>query len=279
MARQGTDFELFVKSIYQEIITQEKYENIKIEHDVKIEGRSGQFHQIDIYWEFLVAGVMHKVAVECKDYTSPVSIGKIRDFFGVLEDIGNMAGIFITKKGYQRGAIKYAESKGISLKTVQEPTEEDINSRHGIKEIHINTHALCINNIRQKFVLDLDWVKENTPLKKGDTISIGGLSNEIKVIDSSYNTIGTLHDIQKKLPRGGNCQNLEYTEKFDDGFLVAPTLEYKPLKILAINFIYDTYVSDSTSVSKFKFMAEATVKDILTGDTYLFNKTAGRESL
>lgn len=273
----GTDFEVFVKSIYQEIIEQEKYENVKIEHDVKIQGRSGQFHQVDIYWEFLLAGVLHKVAVECKDYNSLVSIGKIRDFFGVLEDIGNIVGIFVTTKGYQSGAITYAENKGISLKTVQEPTEEDINAYQGIKEICINMHALCIGNVRPEFVLDLDWVKENTPLKKGDTINIGGMTDEIKVIDSNFNLIGTLHDIQNKLPRGGNFQNLEHTEKFDDGFLVAPTLKYKPLKIHAINFIYDTYVASSTSVSKFNLMAEAIVKDILTGDTYLFNKTAKRE--
>ena len=277
MAKQGTDFELFVTAIYQEIITQEKYKNIKIEHNVKIKGRSGQFHQIDIYWEFLVAGVMHRVAVECKDYTSSVSIGKLRDFFGVLEDIGNIAGIFVTKQGYQSGAIDYARHKGISLKTVQEPTEEDINSHQGIKEICINMHALCIENIRPEFVLDLDWAKENTSIKEGDTISIGGMANEIKVIDSNFSLIETLHDIQNKLPRGGNYQDLKYTKKFDNGFLVAPTLKHKPLKIHAINFIYNTYVIRSTSVSKFKLMAKAIVKDILTGDTYLFNKTAQRE--
>lgn len=277
MAKPGVDFELFVKSIYQEILTQEKYENINIEHNVKIKGKSGQFHQIDIYWEFLVAGVLHRVAVECKDYTSLVSIGKLRDFFGVLEDIGNMAGVFITTQGYQSGAITYAKSKGIALKTVQEPAEDDIEAHQGIKKICINMNALCLGDVCPEFVFDKPWIKENTNLKAGDTITISGISNEIKIIDSSYNLIGTLHDIQNKLPRSGNCQGLKYTENFDDGFLFSPNLEGRPLKINSINFTYNTYIVSSTSISKFKLMAEAVVKDILTGDTYLYNKTARRE--
>jgi len=41
-----------------------------------------------------------------------VSIGKIRDFYGVLSDLNNVAGIMETKIGYQKGAKEY----GITLK-------------------------------------------------------------------------------------------------------------------------------------------------------------------
>lgn len=42
-------------------------------------------------------GVTHRVAIECKNYSSEVSVGKVRDFFGVLHDISNVNGIFRPK--------------------------------------------------------------------------------------------------------------------------------------------------------------------------------------
>ena len=62
--KKGTGFELFVKAIYEEILDLEGYGTVTVEHDVKIFGKSGQAHQIDVYWEYKLAGVTHKVAVE-----------------------------------------------------------------------------------------------------------------------------------------------------------------------------------------------------------------------
>jgi len=37
---------------------------IVVRHDVRLKGRSGQEYQIDVYWEYKIAGVTHKVAIE-----------------------------------------------------------------------------------------------------------------------------------------------------------------------------------------------------------------------
>lgn len=52
MTRPDQDYERFVQSVYQTILAAEGKDTIKVEHDVKLEGRSGQKHQVDVYWEY-----------------------------------------------------------------------------------------------------------------------------------------------------------------------------------------------------------------------------------
>lgn len=275
MAKSGTSFELLTKAIYEEILSTDGYETVTVEHDVKIPGRSGQLHQIDIYWEFKIAGVTHRVAVECKEYSNTVSIGKVRDFYGALEDIGNIHGIFVTTQGYQSGAITYAEHKNISLKIVSEPTQEDIDGFQGIKEIHLNTHARCIRNVETIPEFDNEWLIKNTSLKMGDSLEYSGMSNELKVLDSSYNLIGSLHELGNKLPRTPeNTKNLIHKQEFTDGFLFIPNSKFPPLKINSITFKYETYTISTKSEMRFKLLAEAVLKDIITGEVHLYKKQA-----
>ncbi|MDV5168814.1 restriction endonuclease [Photobacterium rosenbergii] len=274
MAKKGTEFELFVKAIYNEILEQDGYENVKVEHDINIMGKSGQLHQIDVYWEFKVAGVTHKVAVECKDFgKSAVSVGRIRDFYGVIEDIGNVHGVFVTTIGYQSGAIKYAEHKGISLKVVEQPTLEDIEANRGIDTFNLNIHALCISNSSVTPLLDIDWILDNTEIREGDPINIEGMNDEIKVISSDYSVIGTFYDFECRLPRKPeNSKSLKHKFDISDGYLVWPKTKLPPLKIKGLQFTYDTHTLSSNSIIKSKLMAEAVLRDIITGDAHLFNK-------
>ncbi len=274
MTKNGTEFEIFVKAIYEEILAYDGYDTVKVEHDVKVIGKSGQLHQLDVYWEFKIAGITHRVAVECKEYTNTVSVGKVRDFFGALEDIGNIHGIFVTTKGYQSGAIKYAKHKDISLKIVHEPTSEDIDAYQGIKTIHINMNSQCIENVSMNLSLDIDWVLEHTNIKEGDQFTFNALNNEIKVIDSNFNLLGTIRDFENKLPREPeNTHGLTYKYEFADGFIHVPNSKYPPLKLKAIHFKYDTYTFSTVSEINSKLMAQAVLKDIITGESHLYKKS------
>src|SRR4051812_15378062 len=118
----STEYELFAKEIYAALLKEQGI-TVDVKHNVKIQGRSTS-HQIDVYWEYRVAGVLMRVAIECKNYDSkknPVGIGKVRDFFGVLSDIGNISGIMVTKRKYQEGAMKFARTHGINLMTLYKP--------------------------------------------------------------------------------------------------------------------------------------------------------------
>ena len=126
----------------------------KVQHNVKLEGKSGQKHQIDVYWEYEIAGVTHKVAIECKNYNKPIAIGKVRDFYGVLADLNNVAGIIVTKAGFQKGTIQFVREHGISLKELRNPTREECI----IGEVITTTSA----NIRHTlFLVDEEWATKN----------------------------------------------------------------------------------------------------------------------
>lgn len=115
------EYEKFTQEIYQELVNADVLKATRVQHNVKLKGKSGQEHQIDVYWEYEIAGIRHRVAIECKNYNRKVEIGKVRDFYGVLSDLNNVAGIMVTKVGYQKGAKEYASTYGITLKELREP--------------------------------------------------------------------------------------------------------------------------------------------------------------
>ena len=110
------EYEKFTQEIYQELVNADVLKTTEVQHNVKLKGRSGQEHQIDVYWEYEIAGSKHKVAIECKNYNKTVPVSKVRDFYGVLADLNNVTGILVTKVGYQEGAKRYATEHGIMLK-------------------------------------------------------------------------------------------------------------------------------------------------------------------
>lgn len=80
------EYEKFAQEIYNEILKNLYVKNIEVMHNVELIGKSGQKHQIDVYWEYQYDNTIFKIAIECKNYNHTVSIGKVRDFFGVLYD-------------------------------------------------------------------------------------------------------------------------------------------------------------------------------------------------
>lgn len=134
--KAAIDYELLTRSIYQTILNKDALNTIDVKHDISIRGRSGVEHQIDVYWEFKQAGITHKVLIECKNYSSALTLEKARNFFAVTHDIGNCSGIIITKVGFQSGAAAFCKHYGLSLKLLRAPTEEDWKGR--IKTIHVN---------------------------------------------------------------------------------------------------------------------------------------------
>src|SRR5688572_24009235 len=84
--KSGKPYERLAQRIFQAIHDEEGLITITVQHDVQIKGRTTT-HQIDVYWEFVHAGIKHIACVECKDWQAPVSQGEIIQFRGVLEDI------------------------------------------------------------------------------------------------------------------------------------------------------------------------------------------------
>ncbi|BAZ46162.1 hypothetical protein NIES4102_31910 [Chondrocystis sp. NIES-4102] len=62
------EFENYVKSIYTMLLNQ-KDEGILVTGGATtfLRGLSGENYQIDVYYEFVRAGIKHKVIIECKN--------------------------------------------------------------------------------------------------------------------------------------------------------------------------------------------------------------------
>jgi len=133
------EYELLTQAIYQTILLEEGERNIEVKHNLPVAGRSGVEHQIDVFWRFKRAGVTHTVLVECKNYSSAITLEKVRNLFAVAHDIGNCQAIMVTKTGFQGGAVRFAKHYGIHLKLLRKPIGDDWKGR--IKDIIVRMRA------------------------------------------------------------------------------------------------------------------------------------------
>jgi len=69
------NYKKLTREIYKTLHDAEGFNTISIQHNVNMLGKSGCEHQIDVFWEFKMAGEAHRVAVECKNYSTNVPAG------------------------------------------------------------------------------------------------------------------------------------------------------------------------------------------------------------
>lgn len=112
---KGVLFEDEIEYIYKSLLRNEDVKIQKLEKRYKIKDKNGTEREFDIYYEFIVAGHLHRVAIECKNYKRPISIEIVDQFIGKLKDFNNINGYIISRTGYQRGAAEKAIANGIDL--------------------------------------------------------------------------------------------------------------------------------------------------------------------
>lgn len=150
----NTEYEKFTRELCERLALYKGLLSSSVQHNVKLRGKSGLNHQIDVYWEYNKDGIAHRVAIECKNYNQKVSIGRVRDFFGVVYDVGNIRGIIACKKGYQDGAKRFADYYGISLMELRAPKDgETIIGEMDLRTERSVTHRL--------FLVDEEWAAEH----------------------------------------------------------------------------------------------------------------------
>ncbi len=254
---RNTEYEKFVQEVYQCLHEEEGLEKIEVQHNVNIPGKSGCNHQVDVYWEFEMLGEIYRIAVECKNYKSKMAIGKVRDFFGALYDIGNIKGIMATKAGYQSGVLKFADYFNVSLKEVREPLE-----------INLSIIPLFIEIVNRTIIPDIDWMISHGKIKRRDEqppISVTGAEEEIGIFNNAGDKITDFYQMKCELfdKHFKEMQELKYIFQFDDGYIA--TREIGRIKINSIEFTYNILsVTEKVSVGGREF-AKALIKDIKTG--------------
>ncbi|WP_073715353.1 restriction endonuclease [Bowdeniella nasicola] len=109
----GRGFEDYIRYVYQAILNCES-QDIEVLRGARVPNARGDvFFEIDVYYEFDLAGVRHRVAMECKDTRRPVERNDVLAFSQKLQEMPSTIGIFISRNGFQSGAARFLEEKGI----------------------------------------------------------------------------------------------------------------------------------------------------------------------
>lgn len=263
------EYELLTKEIYQTLLNAEDIKTIDVRHNVKVKGKAFE-HQIDVYWEYEIAGIKHKVAIECKNYNKEVPVGKVRDFYGVLADIGNVSGIIVTKIGFQKGAKEYAQHYGINLKELREPTDIDWNGR--IRSIDFRIQILSPVVKKRHVDLDAVWIAQNVKSGNGYKVNLKGMSDEIWITDIYGEKLKDFTQLDQELPNNFKEENnLTHYYEFKDAFIEG--VNFEKLKIRGIRYEYDVALGSQEVVIRAEAAAKAILKDALDGKIIFFDET------
>ena len=190
MTKESDEYELLVQELHDALVKSDGVENITVLHNVKIMGKSGAPHQIDVYWEFKLAGVTYKTCIECKHFKSTVKKSHIAAFSAILDDIGNATGIFATSTGYQSGAKLFAKEKGIRLVLVN----------HLLKTISIKGKFIIPSTTITNLEFDKEHVKEILKSKNLNSYNYNlRVSENDPIYDEKGNEIGQINTVLKNV--------------------------------------------------------------------------------
>lgn len=109
--RENDDWKEFERFIYDAF----RRQGLKVHRDVRIKGRSGTRHQIDVFAEFRKAGLDFRVIIECKYLNKKVGLNIIREIDGLIDDVRAEKAVVVSRKGFTRGALRFASDKNIGL--------------------------------------------------------------------------------------------------------------------------------------------------------------------
>lgn len=116
----GHELEDFVENVYSVLLKNEHLNNSKIEKNYIEIGNSGAKHEFDVFYEVKIAGVSHKVGIECKNHNRKIAKGMVQEYYAKLQDCNNVIGFMISAKGYQDGAKTFGKHYGIELITTED---------------------------------------------------------------------------------------------------------------------------------------------------------------
>ncbi|SOE67029.1 Restriction endonuclease [Burkholderia sp. YR290] len=88
----------------------------KVEHNVKLPGRDSETErQIDVLVTQQIGQYEMKIAIDCKDYKTPVDVKGVEEFVGMVQDVGAHKGVLVCPAGFTSTAKKLAKKRQIEL--------------------------------------------------------------------------------------------------------------------------------------------------------------------
>ena len=105
---RGTAFELQLRGLFEA-------HGYRAIHNVRLAGRSGAEHQIDVYAELELPLHLLRVIVEAKAYDQPVDKDALLKLQQIVDDLGADRGVLATTSSFTTGALKMAEGRNVDL--------------------------------------------------------------------------------------------------------------------------------------------------------------------
>ena len=212
----GKPYDKLTQKIFSQIVNQNSVQNINVQHDITLPGKTTS-HQIDVYWEFEVGGLQYQTVIQAKDWKNKVKKEQMLAFKAILDDLpSGTKGVFVSKSGFQSGAIEVAQAHGIKIFELRKPTDSDWIGKMTELDVEIHLQKPYANNLALE--LDKQWVSDNSiniqalPLGKN-------FHQNYEVINSNKVHVCFVWDIVKDFLNKAPEQETYCEKIFDDAFI------------------------------------------------------------
>lgn len=272
MNNSGIEYEKLTQEVFDQIINRQGVSTIDIQHDIVLQGRTTK-HQIDVYWKFEIGGIKYHTIIQAKDWKSRVPQKEMLAFSEILSDLpSGTKGIFVTKTGYQDGAIEVAKARGIALYLLRNPSEADWAGH--MRNLHFTIHLNFPHRSNLTIVLDNDWIISQN-------LNISELENgqyytqATPLFNPAGVQIGSIGDIIKSLENGcGNDNTEEHTKHLVHSFEETAYMAIPDGKLVKVKEISgDFWITTSQQV--IEIIGDNVIGwmliDILSGDRQSFS--------
>lgn len=257
MKNTGRDYESLVELVFKQLLEQDCVKNIKIEKNVVLKGKTTS-HEIDVYWEFMAGNIKYSTIIQAKDWQQKVPQGEMLKLKAILEDLpGQPRGIFITKTGYQQGALDVAKANGIITYELREPTEKDWEGK--TQKVILNIKAY-IPNTKIEVIPDEKWLQEELQRLnlKPENLVVSGQDKEIFIKNENGSIWKSLYDIKNEESEKFGMKEIHNQEVIipmdaaryiDTGNKDFPKMKIKEIKVMvSIDLMEDTIEIDGTQM-------------------------------
>ncbi|WBA18835.1 restriction endonuclease [Salinivibrio kushneri] len=265
-------YEKLAQKIYGEILELQGVENIDVRHNVKIKGKSGVEHQIDVFWEYKYAGIVHRVLIECKHYGHAVSLLHVRNLHGLTTDIPNSTGIIVTTIGFQSGAKEYADFYEMGLKLIRKPRGEDWD---GCIQI-VNIQMKFLRNHYLDVKLEFDGKDPQTrEIAEKDPSVMSVNSTEIVIRDEGHEPCAFNLWLDRHVSAGSDGFGVESQETLipENSYLLTP--DNRELKLGRVLVTYMSTQFDQDLEIDAMNLVEAVLQDFSSGEVeHMHHKNA-----
>ncbi len=156
MARKGRSLELLVASL--ELLSSND-DCFSVESPAFLSDKhTGQRREIDVLLTHKVDNKVTKIAFECKDYSRPIDVPRLEEFYGKCSSLDVDVPVFVSSSKYYAPCIPKAAALNIILHSIEQSVEFDWMRVAGLLEDFIQFKKVAITDSLGRAVSDINFV-------------------------------------------------------------------------------------------------------------------------